>query len=296
MQQILMLLKIFMPVIAALAFCLLPRRFNSAVFGVSLTQQQRSSKTVKNIILLYEVSTAVSGGILIIVNLFLQLHLAHALSDLVFIVIVFAILAFSAAFYAMAAKATGNFCAGTGHADTAQATKPQQAGPLNTAFTEGQLCPSLWWYLLHCGLIAACALILYVTYDTISPYVSLWVDFSGTAVWVAPKSVQAVALPIVVQVIITLICFVIAVRIKNAPLRLKGVNAQAELDRSRKRRAVWSAYICVLAFAADLILYAYIHFMFLAPQYKAYVPVIIYAALVLTLALTLFLAYLTREK
>lgn len=176
-----------------------------------------------------------------------------------------------------------------GHASATQTTKqPQQAGPLNTAFTEGQLCPSLWWYLLHCALIAACALILYVTYDNFSPYVSLWADFSGTAVWVAPKSVQAVALPIVVQIMITLICFIIAVRIKNAPLRLKGVNAQAELNRSRKRRAVWSAFLCVLAFIADLTLYAYMHFMFLIPQYKAYVPVIIYAALLLTLALTLF--------
>ena len=295
MQQILMLLKILLPATAALAFCLLPRWFNSAVFGVFLTQQQRASKTVKNIILLYEVSTAVSGGILIIVNLFLQLRLARALSDLVFIGIVFAILAFSAAFYAMAAKATNNFCAG--HASATQTTKqPQRAEPLNTAFTEGQLCPSLWWYLLHCALIAACALILYVTYDNISPYVSLWADFSGTAVWVVPKSVQAVALPIVVQIMITLICFIIAVRIKDVPLRLKGVNAQAELNRSRKRRAVWSAFLCVLAFIADLTLYAYIHFMFLIPQYKAYVPVIIYAALLLTLALTLFLAYLTREK
>lgn len=126
MQQILMLLKILLPATAALAFCLLPRWFNSAVFGVFLTQQQRASRTVKNIILLYEVSTAVSGGILIIVNLFLQLRLARALSDLVFIGIVFAILAFSAAFYAMAAKATNNFCAG--HASATQTTKQPAAG------------------------------------------------------------------------------------------------------------------------------------------------------------------------
>ena len=111
-----------------------------------------------------------------------------------------------------------------------------------------------------------------------------------------PKSPQTLALPIVVQILLTLICFAISVRIKSAPLRLKGVNAQKELDASRKRRAIWSAYVCIVALFADLALYAYIHFMFLQPQYKGIVPIILYAALVLLLAFTLLLAYLTRER
>lgn len=297
MQQTLQIIKLLLPVAAVLAFCFLPRRFRSThCFGVRIAPQKQADKAVKNIKLLYEVSTAVSGGILIVLNFFLQLRCAPALSDLIFIIIVVVILLFAGIFYSMAAKAVSRYAARTDNADLADSGAPTQGGPLDVTFTEGRVCPSLWWYLLHCALIAACVLTLYATYDSISPYVTLWADFSGTAVWAVPKSPQTLALPIVVQILLTLICFAISARIKSAPLRLKGVNAQKELDASRKRRAIWSAYVCIVALFADLALFAYIHFMFLQPQYKGIVPIILYAALITLLALTLLLAYLTREK
>ena len=297
MQQILQIIKLILPAAAALAFCLLPRQFRaSTYFGVRVAKQQEEAKALKNIKTLYEVSAAVSGGILVLVNFFLQLWCDPALSDLLFILIAAAVVLFAGIFYAMAAKAVARYVARTAPDDMAGGNSAQQDGPLDLSFTEGRLCPSLWWYLLHGALIAACALMLYAMYDGISPYVTLWADFSGKAVWAVPKSPQALALPILVQVFLTLICFAVSVQIRTAPLRLKGVNAQKELERSRKRRALWSAYVCILAFVADLALYAYIHFMFLQPQYKGWAPVILYAVLILALAFTLLLAYLTREK
>lgn len=299
MQQGMMALKIILPVAAVLAFCLLPRLFRDGFcFGVALAKKQQESKPIKNIILLYEVSTASCGGILLLINLFFQFRLDTALSDLVFILALFGILAFVATFYAMAAKAVSKYKERTGHEEALAQPKEysQNAGPIPLTFTEGRLCPSLWWYLLHAGLIAACVLLLYVTYPSITPYVALWTDFSGNAVWTVQKLPQTMALPVLAQTGITLLCFAVSWKIKSAPLSLKGVNAQAELDKSRKTRAIWSAYVCVLAFIVDLTFYAYLHFMFLTPQYKACVPIIFYAELLVLLAVTLFLAYHTREK
>ena len=166
MQQGIQALKIILPAAVALAFCLLPRLFkNGFCFGVGLSKQQLESKSIGNIILLYEVSTAISGGILVLINLFFQLRLEAALSDLVTMLTMFAVLIFAVIFYAMAAKAVSTYKERTSRKEAPiQPEKGQYSGPLSTAFTEGQLCPSLWWYLLHAGLIAACGLLLYPIY------------------------------------------------------------------------------------------------------------------------------------
>lgn len=280
MPQLILIIKIFVIAAAALAFCLLPH-----FSALALWRQKK--KQDKNIIRIYKTSVLAVCIILFIINLFFQIKLDRTAADLVFVLIAFAEAALCVLFYTLAAHALYKNNA---------LTETQTQSPLNITFTEGLLCPSLWWFLLPALIIAACAAHLYAAYDDILPYVTLWADFSGTAVCTASKSWRSLALPVAAQTLITLMCYGICLKIKSAPLSIKGVNARAELKHSRKRRTVWYVYTLIFASAADLILYAYIRLMFFAPQYKGFVSVIIYAALVVLLALALFLAYNTREK
>lgn len=293
-QQTLMVFRIVLPFIAAAVFSLLTKGFGEGIyFGVRLKNERLENGKIRSIIRIYEVLSGAACFILSAVNLFLIIVLDAVLADMILMCTILAEVVFSSVFYMAAARAVIKYREKGVSALSVDA--PASAdGTLPISFSEGKLCPSLVWYLLHVGIIAFCVLTLYITYDDIAAYIPLWCDFNSNASIICEKSPQVLMIPIIMQVVITLICFHISARIKSAPLSPKEIRTQAQLEKSRRSRAFWSAYVCAVAFTADLAAYAYINLMFLNPEYKVIVPYALFALLIAATALTMFMSYITR--
>lgn len=293
MQQITSGLRLILPFVTAALFALLPKTFKNGIyFGTRLTEKQRESSTLRRIMRTYEVLAAFVGIILSGINIYLTNVFGADLADIIFICILFSQAAVFLLIYTCSALSVSKYA--KKHADTVPVSgrKGTESGSvLPVSFAEKALCPSLWWYLMHTAVILFGIAVLYVSYDEIASYVPLWCDFFGNASAVCEKSPRIMCLPVLVQIIITLICMRISFKIRSAPLSDSSVRTREMLDKNRRNRMMWTSYVCAFSLAADIGAYMYINLMFLNPAYKAAVSYILFILLCAGIGTALFAAY-----
>ncbi len=284
--------KIILPVICSAAFFFLPRTFkNDRIFGIQLAQSQNESIRIKNIVRLYELLTCICAVILAGANLFCILRLDSVLSDLCLTIILFITVIVQAALYSLGSHLTRR-CAKK-YLPMPESTTPASAEPIDTRISEGSYCPPMWFYGVHAIFILLGIYIICSSYGEISSYLPLWCDFGGVGMFYVQKSYPVLFLPVILQMLFTLLGIKISSQIKNAPLDLAKVTTASALEKSRKRRTEKFLYVYMLTALFCAMSCVYIFCVYIVPAYRLFA---VYFAYAMLLAIIVSLPWVLRKE
>lgn len=290
-MEIITFLKIILPLICSGAFMLLPRTFkNDRIFSIQLPDGEGENIHIKNTVRLYKLLTCIFAVILACTNLYCILKLENIIADLCLTIILFIIIIVQASLYALGSHLTRRCVKKYLPASerTLSATEP-----IDIRTTEGDYCPPMWVYIVHAAFILLCIYIICSSFCEISPYLPLWCNFAGDGMFYVQKSYPVLFLPVILQLIFTLLGIKISYQIKNAPLDKKTITSKSLLDKSRKKRAMRFIYVYLVTALLCIASCVYIFCMFIMPAHRLFAIYFVYA---LFLALILSLAWVAKRE